>query len=286
MKTFEVTGSGFDASNSDTDDRVFWVKALSQEDVTTVIEGLDASFHGEIGCQPGDGDIDFTLPGDAASLQAALRELFVRRYVPSAEYVFGSYYLSRRSGEPFKTVTVMADDRSRAEALAIAELKPAINEFVRWIETRPNPLHMAQVAQQGLWYADQDAKRREAVLLERASAPILRLSLGLEVRDGRSMPYDEDWIAWIRTCLNCNTNRVVAHVALAEGDRTEPNRDATRTEMDVDIRLNTRDGKPVPDLLAWVSACLNCNTNHVVAEVSMREQVREASLPAAERQRA
>lgn len=71
MKTFEVTAMGFDGSSDETDDRVFWVKAPSAEEVKSAIEGTSARFHDQIDC---DSDIDFELPAQVAELREALMQ--------------------------------------------------------------------------------------------------------------------------------------------------------------------------------------------------------------------
>jgi hypothetical protein len=69
IKTFEVTGFGFNGETDETDDRVFWVKAMKHEDVRLAIEGTGAVFFNQIDC---DSDIDFTLPAQVNELRAAL----------------------------------------------------------------------------------------------------------------------------------------------------------------------------------------------------------------------
>lgn len=69
MKTFEVTGFGFDASSDATDDRVFWVKAPSVDVVKQAIAGTNARFHDTIDSET---DIDFHLPAQADLLKAKL----------------------------------------------------------------------------------------------------------------------------------------------------------------------------------------------------------------------
>lgn len=71
MRTFEVTAMGFDGSSDETDDRVFWVKAHSAEEVKSAIEGTNAGFHDQIDC---DSDIDFELPAQVAELREALMQ--------------------------------------------------------------------------------------------------------------------------------------------------------------------------------------------------------------------
>lgn len=71
MKTFEVTGCGFDGATDETDDRVFWVKALSHDEVRAALAGTKAGFHEIIGSET---DIDFHLPVQADLLKGKLLE--------------------------------------------------------------------------------------------------------------------------------------------------------------------------------------------------------------------
>lgn len=71
MKTFEVTGCGFDGATDETDDRVFWVKALSHNEVRAALAGTKAGFHEIIGSET---DIDFHLPVQADLLKGKLLE--------------------------------------------------------------------------------------------------------------------------------------------------------------------------------------------------------------------
>lgn len=288
MKTFEVTASGFKGASDATDDRVLWVNAPSEEDVLAAIEELDAGFHGQI-MEPGEGDIDYTLPRDLEALQARLREAFVRRYVPSGEYVFGCFY-SREKTEPYKTGVVVADGLAAARERAMSDLRPRDWDVVRLLETRPHPRFMAQMRQAKIWYDAQDAARNLLIEQERAKAPVLRVHLGLEQVEGRASPQVESWISWIRSCLNVNTNRLLVHVSIAPDSKEDPVLTDTRVDMDVDLRLKSGDGKPIPDedaLLSWAAACLNCNTNRVVATVSLREAASEVEADRfAERARA
>lgn len=69
LRTFEVTGAGFDGGTNATDDRVFWVQALSADLVRQAIDGTGAEFHDAI---DGDSDIDFRLPAEIGELREAL----------------------------------------------------------------------------------------------------------------------------------------------------------------------------------------------------------------------
>lgn len=71
LKTYEITGHGFDGGSDATDDRVFWVKAANRDDVVQAIAGTKAAIHGVIDPQA---DIDFHLPADAGRLKAKLFE--------------------------------------------------------------------------------------------------------------------------------------------------------------------------------------------------------------------
>lgn len=74
MKTFEVTGYGFDASTDSTDDRVFWVKAQNHDEVRQALAGTNATFHDTIDA---DDSIDYYLPAQAGLLNAKLLEFEV-----------------------------------------------------------------------------------------------------------------------------------------------------------------------------------------------------------------
>lgn len=66
---FEVTASGFDARDDKTDDRVFWVQAVSEESVTEGIRGTGAVLRGVVDCNS---DVDFRLPDDLESMRDRL----------------------------------------------------------------------------------------------------------------------------------------------------------------------------------------------------------------------
>lgn len=71
LQTFEITAAGFSAEDDSTDDRVYWVKAESREQVEKAIADTSALFHDTI---DGDSDIDFVLPRDTLALQESLLE--------------------------------------------------------------------------------------------------------------------------------------------------------------------------------------------------------------------
>ncbi|KVV40961.1 hypothetical protein WT27_13650 [Burkholderia territorii] len=68
-KLFEVTAYGFDPRNYKSDDRVFWIRAASEESVKEGIRGTGALFHGEIDSSS---DVDFRLPDDLKSMRDRL----------------------------------------------------------------------------------------------------------------------------------------------------------------------------------------------------------------------
>lgn len=74
MKAYEIVGAGFDASDDITDDRVFWVRAPSEQEVFLAIADTNAVFCGDIERTVlfDDTDIDFTLPGDTQAFHDVL----------------------------------------------------------------------------------------------------------------------------------------------------------------------------------------------------------------------
>lgn len=70
MQTFEVIAHGFDGAGDDTDNRVFWVKALNDEAMKQALSGTRATYHA-IGATA-DSDIDFYLPNQFEGLKAKL----------------------------------------------------------------------------------------------------------------------------------------------------------------------------------------------------------------------
>lgn len=69
LQTFEVTGFGFDGATDETDDRVFWVRAVDGAAVELAIAGIPAGFHNRIDVNS---DVDFVLPSQSNELRAAL----------------------------------------------------------------------------------------------------------------------------------------------------------------------------------------------------------------------
>ena len=75
MKPFEIQAAGFDGSG-DTDDRIIWVAAAAQDQVTQAIQGYDATvteIDGQSVSELGD-TIDFFIPQELQALQQRLEE--------------------------------------------------------------------------------------------------------------------------------------------------------------------------------------------------------------------
>jgi len=73
---WEVTAAGFDGGTDDTDDRVYWVRADSEQQVAEVIADTGAKLHDELPIGHADNDIDFDLtqPGQAMQFGTKLLE--------------------------------------------------------------------------------------------------------------------------------------------------------------------------------------------------------------------
>lgn len=71
LKLFEVTAAGFDASTDETDELVYWVAAMSAEEVQAVIEDTGAAFCGEV-AELSLQEADFTLPAQSLNFASAL----------------------------------------------------------------------------------------------------------------------------------------------------------------------------------------------------------------------
>lgn len=143
---------------------------------------------------------------------------------------------------------------------------------------------------------------RELLVTVCRARPIGRFQIDLELRQSigernenlnrfvdfaESDMYSNDraLVAWMQGCLNTNRNRLLAHVSLV-GDAQRDG--GGRVSMQIDLGLmpghiaTSASEIPMVDAsLDWVSACLNCNTNHVVAKVTLLELIqREVGVDA------
>ncbi|KKI36161.1 hypothetical protein VI03_25700 [Burkholderia vietnamiensis] len=73
-QVFEVTAYGFDARDDKTDDRVFWIHAVSEESVNEAIRGTGALLRGVVDSGL---HVDFRLPNDLRSLRDRLMAIQV-----------------------------------------------------------------------------------------------------------------------------------------------------------------------------------------------------------------
>lgn len=73
-RLFEVTAYGFDARDDKTDDRVFWIQAVSAEAVEEGIRGTGALLRGVV---DGGSSVDFRLPDDLKSMRDRLMAIHV-----------------------------------------------------------------------------------------------------------------------------------------------------------------------------------------------------------------
>jgi hypothetical protein len=282
MQAFEITASGFDGGTDETDDRVLWVMAPTQEEVTLAIEDLDAS------CVPiphiQAQDADYTLPGDLVEFQRTLRKFFLSEKVPAKQFSVG-VYPSATSEAYTGLVTIYADTEKSALAAARLELdcdSDGMAQHVRLLAQCPNPRYLQQLAQIENDADEKSAQRsaqHEALELACRDLPVYRLQVDLEFRnplpDDAEIRKDAALHSWVDVCCSCNTNRVIPKLFLREDARWDAE---NRLTMKFDLRLTPgREALSISDLPSeasvsdWVSACLNVNPNRVVASVSLLE---------------
>lgn len=143
---------------------------------------------------------------------------------------------------------------------------------------------------------------RELLVALCRSRPVGRFQIDLEIQqsigqnngnihlfvdstDNDLYRHDDALVSWMWGCLNTNRNRLLAHVNLV-GDVQRDG--GGRVSMQIDLGLmpghiaTSASEIPMVDAsLDWVSACLNCNTNHVVAKVTLLDLIqREVGVDA------
>lgn len=217
MKTFEITGAGFDGTSDDTDDRVLWVRMEDQSEkylaqlagyygasLAQELRGIDAA------------DIDFTLPRDEKQLRESLSAF------------------------------------SRAES-------------------------------------QRKKAERELLVAECRARPVGRFQIDLEILQLIDVTdlynHDNSLVSWMQGCLNSNRDRLWVHVSkVGDAQRNAEGRVSMQIDVGFMPGYLSKSASEIPMVdasLDWVSACLNCNTNRVVAKVTLLELIqREVGVDA------